>query len=248
MWSNLYQLSAKEFLTNQLGVDVHSIEVDVHPMGKDIRKYVMKKTGHKTTPVIFIKGQYLGGFEEVNNLYSSGDLEKKYLKGISQAEQCELMIADSKSAIKPLFWFPDKVNGKVVRITGVLTCLASAISAAFHWKDWGAYIAYGILLDFVLRLFAGARASPLGRLAAVLALPLEPQPRAGRPKQFASMCGLMFSFFGSLFFILNFPGSNIIGAFFMGGLAIATGMEGFLDFCLGCFFFRIGMELGLIPK
>lgn len=31
------------------------------------------------------------------------------------------------------------------------------------------------------------------------------------------------------------------------GLAGAAGLEGFMDFCFGCLFYGIGIELGLIP-
>lgn len=226
-------------MTHQVGVDVFSIEVDLHPKGKEIRAYVTKKTKHKTTPVIFIKGDCLGGFEEVNHLYSTGELEKKYPTIIPPKAS-----APVKSTIQPLFWFPEKVNGNAVRITGVLTCFASACSV-FYWKTSGPYIADAILIDFVLRLLGGARVSPIGRLATILASPLEPQPRAGRPKQFATMCGVMFALGGALGFA---TGNNVVGIGFMTGLACATGMEGFLDFCVGCVFFRIGVDIGLIPK
>lgn len=159
------------------------------------------------------------------------------------------MLADSKAASQPYFWFPSKVDGNVVRITGVLTSLLSASSVALFWyHDIGIYIAYGIWLDFLLRLFGGARVSLLGRIAMILATAMDPEPRAGRPKQFATMCGVMFSTFGSLFYFLSFNCSDYIGAVFMGMLACACGMEGFLDFCLGCVFYRMGIEFGLISK
>jgi glutaredoxin len=244
-----YLFSAEAFLTKQLGVDVYCIEVDAHPHGKVINKHITQKTKQTSVPVIFIKGEYLGGFETVNNLYSAGDLQRNYLQGVSQANLCELMLADSKSAAQPYFWFPAKVEGNVVRITGVLTCLSSVCSVALFWyHDIGIYVAYAIWLDFLLRLLGGARISLLGRIAMLIASPMEPHPRAGRPKQFATMCGVLFSFLGSLFYFLSFRGSDYIGAAFMGMLACASGMEGFLDFCLGCVFYRMGIELGLISK
>ena len=76
--------------------------------------------------------------------------------------------------------------------------------------------------------------------------------RHGRPKQFATVCGIIFSGFGSLCFLLasllNVDIILYIGIGFMGGLAVATGMEGFLDFCVGCVIFKYGILLGIIPK
>ena len=123
-----------------------------------------------------------------------------------------------------------------------------------HPTGAGAYIAYFILLDFFARILAGSKFSLLGRLGGFIATSCfdETKPRAGRPKQFACCCGLLFSLMGSLFYLLgsysNLDFSQFIGAAFMGMLACASGMEGFLDFCLGCVFFRLGVQLGIFPK
>jgi hypothetical protein len=176
-------------------------------------------------------------------------LQGEYLHDLTQADRCEEFIKKSDLSTKPLFWFPETVNAYVVRWTGVLTCMCSLVSAVtVYWYDWGRYVAYGLLFDFILRLLAGAKVSFLGRIAMVLASCKEPKPRHGRPKQFATMCGIMFSGLGSLFYVLPFPYHDYIGIGFMAALAIASGMEGFLDFCLGCVFFKYGILLGVIPK
>ena len=177
-------------------------------------------------------------------MYATGALQSDYLAGLTNKEKCEKMA--QLSTRQPLFWFPGQVNGKAVRCTGILTCLAAtACVVASHLAPWGGRISYGLALDFAARVLAGSRLSVLGRAAAPLALCLEPEPRAGRPKQFASMCGLMFSLLGALFYFFELP---IVGSIWIAGLAVASGMEGFLDFCLGCVFFRIGIQLGIIPK
>jgi len=245
----LFSVDAQNFLVYQMNVSVHSIEVDTHPQGKDILSYVYEKHKHKTTPVIFFKGEFVGGFEEVNALYAQGTLEEQYLEGLSHADRCEAFITKAKLDLKPYFWFPEKVNANVVRITGILTCLISAAAAVLvHYEQffWGRYIAYGIFFDFVLRLLGGAGVSLVGRIGMLLVSQMPPKPRLGRPKQFATICGIIFSGLGSLFYVWQFPHHDIVGSVFMGGLAIATGMEGFLDFCVGCVFFRIGVELGLL--
>jgi len=182
-------------------------------------------------------------------MYSTGSLQTDYLAGLSNKETCAKMAA--LSTRQPLFWFPEQVNGTVVRCTGVLTCLTAVVCVvATHVaapSSWGPYLAYYLVLDFVLRILAGAKLSVLGRLATLLTLFVKPDPRAGRPKQFASMCGLMFSLLGAAFYasgLLN----GIVGSVFIAGLALACGMEGFADYCLGCVFFRIGIQCGIIPK
>lgn len=242
----LFSLDAQQFLLHQMKVSIHSIEVDIHPLGKAILKHVQEKTRHDTVPVIYVKGEFLGGFEDVNKLYASGRLQDEYLKGLTQADRCEEFLTKSNIGIEPLFWFPVTVNAHVIRATGIMTSISSAISAAaVYWAAWSSYIAYILFFDFILRLLAGSRFSLLGRIATLLTMPLEPKPRHGRPKQFATMCGVMFSGLGSLFFLL---GIDYAGTAFMGGLAIASGMEGFLDFCVGCVMFKYGIKLGLIPK
>ena len=65
----LFSIDAMSFLTEQLGVQVHSLLIDKHPHGKAIMKYLASKNnGHRRTPVIFIRGEFLGGFDEVNAL------------------------------------------------------------------------------------------------------------------------------------------------------------------------------------
>lgn len=170
------------------------------------------------------------------------------MKGLSQADHCEAFINSSNYTTTTYFWFPEKVDAYVVRITGALTCLASATSAALvHFEGfyWVRYIAYGLALDFVLRLLGGARISVFGRIAMLIALPLEPLPRIGKPKQFATCCGVIFSGLGSAFYLVPIPYHDIVGSAFMGGLAVAAGMEGFLDFCVGCVIFRMCVKLGI---
>jgi len=247
----LFSRDAKEFLRCQLGVSLTTVPVDLCKNGDAVAHYVKHKTHHRTFPYIFVQGDFLGGFEEVNNLYSTGELQKAYLSELTQADRCEMELRELKSPLKPLFWFPEKVNANVVRLTGVLTCVSSLLACAFSLLsgfNWGPYIAYGVWLDFFLRILAGTCLSPLGRLATVLTWPMEPKPRVGRPKQFAACCGFLFAMCGSVSYLVNFPSHTITGSVFMGMLAIATGMEGVFDFCLGCAFFKIGIQLGLIPQ
>jgi len=183
----------------------------------------------------------------VNVLYNQGTLQKDHLSKLAQADQCEKVAA--MSTTKPLFWFPVTVNAHAVRSTGVLTCLMAAASAVLSFfSPWGQYIAYYLLLDFVLRIAGGARIAPVGIIATFPTKFIDPKPRSGRPKQFASCCGFLFAMLASVFYLAPFPYHEYVGSLFMIILSICCGMEGFFDFCLGCVFFKIGLQLKLIPR
>jgi glutaredoxin len=242
----LFSVDAQDFLVRQVGVPVHSVEVDKHPQGKDILKYVYDKTNHKTTPVIFMKGKFLGGFDEVNTLYT-----KEYLQGLSQADRCQAFMEKSKLKATPYFWFPEKVNGNVVRITGILSCFVSALTAALVHSEpffFFRYIAYALAIDYFLRLIGGARFSPLSWIGLLISMPFDPNPRLGRPKQFATFLGTTLAILASVFYAVDFPYSDIVGSVLLGCLAVATFMEGFLDYCVGCTIFRWGVNLGLLAS
>lgn len=75
----------------------------------------------------------------------------------------------------------------------------------------------GLLVDFVLRFVGGANISPVGSFSVLIVAVMEmfgskPQWRAGPPKQFAALCGLMFSFLATLFwFCSKVGGMHMLG-------------------------------------
>lgn len=71
---------------------------------------------------------------------------------------------------------------------------------------------------------------------------------AGPPKQFASFCGWMFSFLAFLFHLLAVHVFELkyVALSFTCGLAVATGLEGFVGFCLGCWMFKMAIRMGLV--
>lgn len=247
----LFSKDAQSFLVEEMKVSIHVVEVDSHPNGKAILKHVQSKTRHKTVPVIYVKGEFLGGFEDGNRLYASGELQNNYLSNLTQADQCEEFLVKSNFETKPLFWFPENINAHVVMMTAIIISLSSALSVGLVLRQGaiGRYICYGLFFDFVLRLLGGARISVIGRIAIFITLLLEPKRRHGRPKQFATFCGVIISGLASFFYLLDiFPAHDYVAVGLMGCLAIFAGMEGFLDFCVGCVIFKYGIQLGLIKK
>jgi hypothetical protein len=121
------------------------------------------------------------------------------------------------------------------------------ISCVFLNDLWARYLAVGLLVDFFLRLVAGSFVSPLGMVAALLTCYWKPDFRPGPPKQFAAFCGVFFSLMATIFYFVEFKHHNIVGAVWIGILAFASGLEAFLNFCLGCVFFGLGIQFGLIP-
>ena len=245
----------KDLLTIQLGVQVHCIEINEHPEGGKIQSYVKSKTGKGTVPVVFIRGECIGGCDDTKAVHAKGDLEGKLsglihrvrTTGVDKLETFQLVPVERSRAMQPLFWFPNVVNNYVIRVVGFQVCTLSVLSAVFLNDLWGRYLAAFLLVDFCLRFIAGASASPLGMIATAVTSPFRPQFRPGPPKQFAALCGVMFSCLGTVFYFVNFKYHQYVGCAFMAGLAGASGLEWALDFCLGCWFFSIGIYLGLIP-
>lgn len=101
------------------------------------------------------------------------------------------------------------------------------------------------MFDYTSRLFFGGKVSLLGNSAAALGPvvfdPKETEP--GNPKQFATLCGVMFSTMATA---AHFSGNTDAGAMVAGALMCAAGMEGLFDFCLGCQFYGMGVKMGLI--
>jgi glutaredoxin len=246
----LFSVDAQDFLIHDMHVSVHSIEVDIHPQGKEILKYIWKKTGHETTPVIFIRGEFLGGFDHVNALYSEGVLEREYLNGLSHADQCQEIILKSNLRTDPIFWYPSMVDANAGKITSIMTsfvCIIALIATTLF--SWGPYVTYGITVELFLRVLTGPTLSILCRIARVLALPMgNTTPRAGRPKQFATMFGLLVSILASISYLIPFVGHTMVGSVFVGLLAIALEIDGIFDYCLGCTIFKWGVKLGIISK
>ena len=69
----IYCDRAKDLLVNK-GLEFIEIKLSKHP---ERREEMLSRTGgKKTVPQIFINNQFIGGFRELRNLNSSGELNK----------------------------------------------------------------------------------------------------------------------------------------------------------------------------
>lgn len=242
-----YTPAIQSLLSDELQCTIHILEINQasSEIMKDVQDYLKSKTTHRTVPQIFLEGSFLGTHDGVVEMDQKGLLEpkvQKLMKGPRQAP------TNKDGYYTPLFFFPVKVNKWAIRATGLLS---SGISAGLaycmlqetplHAPVLGLASA-SLLADYTLRLFAGSGVSPVAQLGGLLASGKDPIPRPGAPKQFATLCGVMFSGMGYAFYA---QGNPTVGGAFLAILALCAGMEGGLDFCLGCEFFHIGEKIYL---
>jgi glutaredoxin len=67
-------VKAKELITSMTSQPIAYIQLDAIENGKDIQDYLASKTGQRTVPNIFLKGQHIGGFDSLSKLNSESRL------------------------------------------------------------------------------------------------------------------------------------------------------------------------------
>lgn len=141
------------------------------------------------------------------------------------------------------FVFPNPVNEKAARVvaTGVVLLAALALLSRSPW------VPLIMAIGFALRVAAGPRFSPLGRLAAFVIAPRLGAARlvAGPPKRFAQAIGLAFTVAAA---VLGFLGLSTASLLLLAVLFVFASLEAFVGFCAGCFVFAQLMRVGLVPQ
>lgn len=69
--------STKSLFEKIEGVDARVIELDERDDGADIQSALLEKTGQRTVPSVFVKGEHIGGNDATQAAFRSGDLTKK---------------------------------------------------------------------------------------------------------------------------------------------------------------------------
>lgn len=145
----------------------------------------------------------------------------------------------------PLFRFPGIVNGVAARFIGLQAFCCCAVTLHLSEQRWTGWMMLALACDFLIRLFLGCMASPVGFLATVLSGPFEPRLASGSPKQFATFLGLCFS---GVTAALLLSGHTVAGAVVAAMLLGAAGLEAFCNFCAGCLIFRGMVWLGVFAS
>ncbi len=140
--------------------------------------------------------------------------------------------------------FPTVVNEKAARVVAALVVALAATTILTRSSVLLALLAGG----FALRVAAGPRFSPFGRLASQVLAPRlgAPRPVAGAPKRFAQAVGLAFST-GALVAALGF-GSWPVAIGVLAVLVVFATLEAVVGFCAGCWVFARLMAWGLVPQ
>ncbi len=142
-----------------------------------------------------------------------------------------------------IFTFPNPVNEKAARsaAAGVVLMCVVFLATGARW------ILIPLAIGFLLRVAAGPRFSPLGRLAVHVIAPRfgEAKLVPGPPKRFAQAVGATLSVSaGVAAFMFH---STLAAAVLVAMIAVAAFMEAALGFCLGCVIFAQLMRRGIIP-
>jgi hypothetical protein len=136
------------------------------------------------------------------------------------------------------------VNEKAARVVAGAVVAISIVAIATGWR----WLLIVLAVGFALRVAAGPRYSPLGRLATRVVAPrLGPATLVpGPPKRFAQAIGLAFSVAASLLaYAFDAPTAAWIVT---GALACAAFLESALGLCLGCQAFSLLMRAGVVPQ
>eukprot|EP01134_Creolimax_fragrantissima_P006246 CFRG6246T1 len=240
-----------------LNVSFKVVEVNAIKNGDAVHNAVKRMSKQKTVPIIYIKGELIGGCSDLNRMHASGELLRK-LRSLQKHKNIPVSKGhlfgnldrpwESTAAIHPVFAFPDTLNSNTIRVKAVLI-FVTAVCGAVFWDSRGMHwVICGLMADFILSFFFGGAFSLLANLADIVTCRMKPKWVAGPPKQFAALCGIVFSGTATaLFFGGNgTKTTDILGAIFCAMLAGASGMEAFLDFCAGCAIFSLMIRLGLI--
>ena len=145
-------------------------------------------------------------------------------------------------SVRRAFGFPAVVNEKAARVVagGVALIAGTALVTGWLW------LSVVLVVGFALRVAAGPRWSPLGRLASGVVAPRLGRPKMvpGPPKRFAQTVGLVLTLAASGFLVAGVP---LVTEVLLGVLLAFAALEAVVGFCAGCWVFAQLMRLGLIP-
>lgn len=214
------------------------VEINETGNASAIQAALKEKAGFSTVPSLFIKGQSVGGCTDCKDKELSGDLQVLLNPFVGKVTRKQ-----TRMTRVGVLWFPETVNANVVQLTGAMTSIYSILCVIFYHHDVTKWAVLALACDFLARLCFGSTHSFVGMVANFLLARTKPKFAAGPPKQFAALCGTFFSVFGAGLYL---GGQNVGGAVVIAMLAGASGMEGFLNFCVGCWMFGMAISFKIL--
>ncbi|KAG2443533.1 hypothetical protein HXX76_001885 [Chlamydomonas incerta] len=255
----------------QLHVPTLDYDVDAMPHGGDVWDALKKMHApQKTVPYVYVNKVMVGGCDATKRLQADGELVKMLHAAGVKVEAAAAtdmdarlgrsgVLESSSEAGGTLFHFPEAVDNRIVRLNGFWTFVICLL-VAIYYKDTGAHwVMGGLMVEYVARFIGGSNASALGAFSSLITAfadvlfilgvaNFKPKFAAGPPKQFAALCGVMFSTLAFFFYLMHVHEEklNIVGLSFTCALGAAALMESAIDFCLGCWMFGLMIKFGLV--
>lgn len=147
------------------------------------------------------------------------------------------------SSLRDLAVFPAVVNEKAARVVAGGVAALALVGALTAWRWVPAVLAAG----FALRVLAGPRFSPWGRVAAHVIAPRlgTPTPVPGAPKRFAQAIGLALTTVAT---VAALVGATTLSVGLLLVLVLFAVLESVVGFCAGCAMFAGLIRMGLVPE
>jgi tellurite resistance protein TehA-like permease/glutaredoxin len=226
-------------LFSSLGLAPEYVDAAAHP---ERYKDAVEKTGHLTLPLVMHGDKAIGGCDDTCIEAASGQLQRRFnLPTLDTVPTAERRPVPSIG----LFHMPAIVNRWVVQFTGIQVVVLCAIIIGFRNNQWSHWLCFGLSMDFIVRTIFGGFPSPLGAVATFLSAPITEELVPGAPKQFASAIGIFMTGFATILF---FTEQIVGGCVVIGVLAGFAALEGFFNFCFGCYIYSWLNVFGIVPN
>eukprot|EP00759_Apiculatamorpha_spiralis_P039062 PhF_6_TR37925/c1_g1_i1/m.56672 len=233
-----------KLLFESLGIDV---------VYKDYTEYateyqdVSNRTNHPTLPLVLVDGELLGGCDSTCIAVDNGALQRKL--NLPSMKAC---IPKDKQRLPPpapgLFLFPPAASRWMAQLVALQVVAVGIVIIYYRKESWAWWVCFAMTLDFVIRVVAGATPSILGANALLITPFLPEELVPGPPKQFAAFCGVFFFGLATILYHAGHGDTSEIGGSVVVGVVLGCAfLEGFLNFCVGCFVYGIMNALRLIP-
>jgi tellurite resistance protein TehA-like permease/glutaredoxin len=224
------------------GIPYAAFEVDKVPNTAEIITWLHERSGIRTFPNLFINSKSVGGCMKLKEL----EHKKAMLELFASVPRVEKVSDNQRLGSTGLFWFPDTVNRTAAQVVGLICMIYCILCVAFYDRRATQWAVLALAIDFFGRLLFGGNYTPIGLIGNIVAHAWKGRPvlMAGPPKQFAAFCGF---FMSALSAALLLAGERLGGTIVIGILIFPTGLEGILDWCMGCWMFGLGIRYGIVP-